>query len=145
MADAPNSSSETNFWKPNRHGGRHVTMRRGPARPSCFAIHENGQKNMDILREKHTQNMKALTPRPEEKQTLNTHSHPQGTGCKSKTCCMQTDPRKSEALRMRRKIVREFITRERGILIIFVYWKTEFFIVPERHVQVCLGTGGAKR
>lgn len=57
---------------------------------------------------------------------------------------MQTDPRKSEALRMRRKIVREFITRERGILIMFVCLKREFFIVPARHVHVCLGTGAKK-
>lgn len=56
------------------------------------------------------------------------HSHSQGTGCKSKACYMQTDQGKSGALRMRRKIVREFITRERGTLVICVSFKSIFFL-----------------
>lgn len=80
--------------------------------------------------------MQAFILRPEEKQTLNTQKHThirRGLGVNQKQCYMQTDQGKSEALRIGREIVREFLTRERGILIICVYSKSEFVIAPVRN------------
>lgn len=83
--------------------------------PSCFTI----QMEID---EKCTCKEK-ITPRTWRHWfwgwRKNKHWHSQGTGCTFKPSFMQRDGG-SEALR-KRKIVREFLTMNQGVLIIFVY------------------------
>lgn len=56
--------------------------------PLCFATQKIAEK--DVRSQRRMQpNIQAFTLRPEEK-TNTEHTHSQGTGCKSKTCYMQT-------------------------------------------------------
>lgn len=74
-------------------------MGQGRALPSSFTTQKIAKIDVQMR-----SNMQAFTLRPDD--TTNTeHTHSLGTGCKSNACYMQTDQGKSEAPRMRRKIV----------------------------------------
>ena len=107
--------------------------------PSCFTTQKIAEKHAYPHGPMHP-NKEVLTPRPEEKkQTVHTHRHSQGAGCKSKACCMQTEQGESQKPRGwkgRLWSKREFITRERGISGICASFKPEFLLLL-RDMSIC--------